>query len=133
MKKLYSLFLAAILTAGVLAGCQSQDEAEQAGSSTEEKQEVSVHVTISTNNGEKELADKELSVEEGKTLMEMMKNKFEVKESDGYITGIEGVTADESKKQAWMYTVNGEEATVGASEYELKSGDEVVFDMHKWE
>ncbi len=135
MRKFYALCASLLVAFALLTGCQSQKDSEQenANASQEEKQEVSVHLEISQNNGEKSLSNKDFSVEKGTMLMEALKENFNVEENDGYITSIEGVKADESKKQAWMYTINGEEASVGADQYELKEGDKVVFDMHKWE
>ncbi|MGP4070275.1 DUF4430 domain-containing protein [Halobacillus sp. B29] len=133
MNKLYALMLAVLLTAGILSGCGTQKEEQANAVQEEEKQEVSVQIEISKNNGEKTLADKELSVEEGAILMKVLEDNFEVEQSDGMINSIEGISANQDKKMAWMYTINGEEAQVGANDYELKQGDEIVFDYHSWE
>ncbi|ASF39733.1 hypothetical protein CEH05_11525 [Halobacillus halophilus] len=133
MNKLYALMLAVLLTAGILSGCGTQKEEQANAVQEEEKQEVSVQIEISKNNGEEILADKELSVEEGATLMKVLEDNFEVEQSDGMINSIEGISANQDKKMAWMYTINGEEAQVGANDYELKQGDEIVFDYHSWE
>ncbi|MGP4076977.1 DUF4430 domain-containing protein [Halobacillus sp. K22] len=133
MNKLYALIVAVLLTAGTLSGCGTQKEEQANAVQEEEKQEVSVQIEISKNNGEETLADKELSVEEGATLLNVMEDNFEVEQSDGFINSIEGISGDQEKKMAWMYTINGEEAQVGANEYELKQGDEIVFDYHSWE
>ena len=133
MNKLYALMLAVLLTAGILSGCGTQKEEQANAVQEEEKQEVSVQIEISKNNGEEILADEELSVEEGATLMKVLEDNFEVEQSEGMINSIEGISANQDKKMAWMYTINGEEAQVGANDYELKQGDEIVFDYHSWE
>ncbi|MFZ0368593.1 MAG: DUF4430 domain-containing protein [Halobacillus sp.] len=133
MNKLYTLLLAILLTAGTLSGCGTQTEEKANAGQEEEKQEVSVQVEISKNNGEETLADKEISVEEGTTLLKVMEDNFEVEQSEGYINSIEGIAGNQEKKMAWMYTINGEEAQVGANEYEVKQGDMIVFDYHSWE
>ncbi|SFF62444.1 protein of unknown function [Halobacillus alkaliphilus] len=133
MNKLYTLFLAILLTAGILSGCGTQTEEKANVGQEEEKQEVSVQVEISKNNGEETLADKDISVEEGTTLLKVMENNFEVEQSEGFINSIEGIAGNQEKKMAWMYTINGEEAQVGANEYEVKQGDVIVFDYHSWE
>lgn len=134
MNKFYSVFLAFFLAVGVLAGCGATEEKSQANTSQEEAvQEISVSLQLSKNNGEEVIADKELTVEKGLTLMEVLKNNFEVEEKDGFINGIEGISSNEAEKMAWMFTINGEQAMVGANEYVLEDGDEIVFDYHSWE
>ncbi|MGI8315402.1 DUF4430 domain-containing protein [Halobacillus mangrovi] len=136
MKKIYVFLVAALLAIGVISGCGSQqtEKTEEANASQqEEKQEVTLKVEISKNNGEEVLADQEISVEKGTTLMEVMKDNFEVEESDGFINSIEGIEGNQEEKMAWMFTINGEEAMVGANEYEVEQGDEIVFDYHSWE
>ncbi|WP_226579454.1 DUF4430 domain-containing protein [Halobacillus litoralis] len=131
MGKWYSFLLAAVITAGVLAGCGAQEE--MSNTSQEEVKEVTVQVELSKKNGEEVLADEQFTVEEGTTLMELMEENFEVEQTDGFINSIEGVAGNQEEKMAWMYTVNGEEATVGANEYEVKEGDDILFDYHSWE
>ncbi|KHE71393.1 DUF4430 domain-containing protein [Halobacillus sp. BBL2006] len=136
MKKFFGLLVVFLLVAGVLSGCGTQqaDQKEEASASQQEdKQEVTVQVEVSKSNGEEMLADKEVSVPEGTTLMEVMKENFEVKESEGFINSIEGIEGNQEEKMAWMFTINGEEAMVGANEYEVEQGDEIVFDYHSWE
>lgn len=40
-----------------------------------------------------------------------------------FITGINGVANDPSRGRYWTYAVNGQSATVGADQYQLKDGD----------
>ncbi|ARI77211.1 DUF4430 domain-containing protein [Halobacillus mangrovi] len=136
MKKFNFFLVAALLAVGVISGCGTQqtEKAEEANASQqEEKQEVTLKVEISKNNGEEVLADQEITVAEGTTLMEVMKDNFEVKESEGFINSIEGIEGNQEEKMAWMFTINGEEAMVGANEYEVEQGDEIIFDYHSWE
>ncbi|MBH0229631.1 DUF4430 domain-containing protein [Halobacillus yeomjeoni] len=135
MKKMYVLLLSVLLAGGVLSGCGTvqQDGSQANASQQEEKEEISVVVKITKQNGEEKLVDQEISVEEGSTLMELMKENFDVEESEGFINEIEGISMNQEKKMAWMYTINGEEAMVGANEYQLEQGDVIVFDYHSWE
>ncbi|MCA0982977.1 DUF4430 domain-containing protein [Halobacillus yeomjeoni] len=135
MKKIYVLLLSVLLAGGVLSGCGTvqQDGSQASASQQEEKEEISVVVKITKQNGEEKLVDQEISVEEGSTLMELMKENFDVEESEGFINEIEGISMNQEKKMAWMYTINGEEAMVGANEYQLEQGDVIVFDYHSWE
>jgi ABC-type uncharacterized transport system ATPase subunit len=135
-KKFFGFLAASLLVAGILSGCgtqQAEQKEEASATQQEEKQEVTIQVEVSKNNGEEMLADKEVSVPEETTLMEAMKQNFDVKESEGFINSIEGIKGNQEKKMAWMFTINGEEAMVGANEYEVEQGDEIVFDYHSWE
>ncbi|MGP4060129.1 DUF4430 domain-containing protein [Halobacillus litoralis] len=133
MNKLYSMLLAFVLAVGMLAGCGAQEEGDEANATQEEAQEVTLQVDVSKNKGEEMLAEEEITVEEGTTLMEVMEDNFEVEQTEGYINSIEGIAGDDKEKMAWIYTINGEDATVGANEYEVEEGDEIVFDYQSWE
>ncbi|SDJ66712.1 DUF4430 domain-containing protein [Sediminibacillus albus] len=137
MKKfLFNLF-SVLLFAVLLTGCGGQEPNNNEQSETEQTGETenqeSVMVTISENQGEKVIAEKEIAIEEGAILLEVMKENFEIEESDGFITSIEGVSQNEDEGKYWMYTINGEMAEVGANEYELTPGDEVTFDLQAME
>ncbi|MFT4413143.1 DUF4430 domain-containing protein [Fredinandcohnia humi] len=138
MKKL----LFALLTLGLLFGCSNgepvKDSAEKKVEKAEqgEKTEV-VTVIISKNNGEETIEKKEIEIKDGEkvTVMDIMQENFELEtQFDGaFISSINGVAASEAEQTAWFYSVNGEEAMVGANEFELKPEDKVQFDLHKWE
>lgn len=135
MKKGLSYLLAIILAIGVLAGCGTTETPETNGS-TPETQEVNedvIKVTISKDEGEEILSEKEIAIEEGAILMDVLKENFDIEEDGGFITSIDGVAPEEGEQVAWMYFVNDEMAMVGAAEYELSPGDEVTFDLQAWE
>jgi len=141
MKQMLRVLIASLFMLGALVACSGGESSSTTSENNnnndtkqEEKQEV-VQVTVSQNNGEKVIAEKEVEIKEGTSVMEVMKNNFEIKAASGggFITTIEGIKAEQSEKMAWFYTVNGKEAEVGAKEYELEPGDEVVWDMHSWE
>lgn len=134
MKKMYSVLFAISLALTLLTGCGTDAQSGQAeGDQSEQKQEISATIILTKHDGEEKVANKEVSVESGTTLMEVMKSHFDIEESSGFINGINGISMDEEKKMAWIYTINGEEAMVGANEYELEQGDEIVFDYQSWE
>ena len=122
-------FLILLLAASTLAACQSQEkvQAEQEASSS-----VSVsidQVTISvTANGEK-LSTAEAPFQEGDTLLEVMEDNFAIETADSdygaFITSIEDYAQDDSQNLYWLFDVNGEMATVGASEYILEEDDQI--------
>ena len=144
MKKWMLQFGAIIMAAVLLVGCSSNDETEQNTntrvstndtSNTEEVAEDSVRITISINEGEEFVTEQEISIEEGDILMDVMEENFYIEtDFDGaFITSIERVKASDEEQTAWMFFVNEEMPTVGANEYELTPGDEVVFDLQSWE
>ena len=122
-------FLILLLAASTLAAYQSQEkvQAEQEASSS-----VSVsidQVTISvTANGEK-LSTAEAPFQEGDTLLEVMEDNFAIETADSdygaFITSIEDYAQDDSQNLYWLFDVNGEMATVGASEYILEEDDQI--------
>ena len=136
MKKFIQLLFTLVLAAGLLLGCSNDTTEETDNTSTEnqtqseETQEQAVHITISEDIGEEVLSEKDIEIEEGAILMDVLKDNYEIEEDGGFITGIDGVTAEDGEEKYWMYEVNGEMAEVGANEYELEAGDDVVFDLH---
>ncbi len=72
---------------------------------------------------------KEIKVEEGQNLLEIMKENYEVTAKDGFISVIEGYEQDEKEGKYWLYTINGEQATVGAADYELEDKDVIVWNL----
>lgn len=142
MKKFYVSLLSLILAFGILAGCNQEEtspsntESKQSEPQTNEEVEETVSITISIDNGNEELAQEEVTIEEGALLLDVLKENFDVEVTEeGYITSIEGVTQDEGDHEGkwWMYEVNGEFAEVGAAEFELNAEDKVVFDLHGME
>ena len=141
LKKWISYVGVLFLSIGLLLGC-STDSSEQNNSNTrvstnESSQELAedeVRITISIDHGTEHVNEKSISIEEGDILLNVLEENFFIESDDSdFITSIERVEASDEEKTAWMYTVNGEMATVGAGDYELSPGDEVVFDLQSWE
>jgi len=125
-----------------LAGCAAEEgtmnNAGNTNQTTEnnnstEQTEGQIQISITANEGEETVNEKEISIEEGAILMDVLKNNFAVEESDGFITSIDGVAASQEEQTSWIIFVNGEMAPVGAEDYELSTGDEVTFDLQSWE
>lgn len=62
-------------------------------------------------------------------LMEVAdKNDIVLVHSNGYVTGIGGLSAgDAGENSGWMFQVNGELASVGATDYMIQAGDQLVW------
>ncbi|MBP2077824.1 DUF4430 domain-containing protein [Oceanobacillus polygoni] len=142
MKKWIFQFAVIVMSVGLLFGCSSDNNTNQNtsvstnnSSQSEEVAEDSVRITISINEGEEYITEEVIEIEEGDILMDVMEENFYIEtEYDGtFITSIERVAASEEEQTAWMFFVNDEMATVGASDYELSPGDVVVFDLQPWE
>ncbi|MER2040426.1 DUF4430 domain-containing protein [Desemzia incerta] len=109
-------------------GSSSQEADSKPATSTESSVvETTVSVSFSFEEDEKELADlaKETDVQEGQSVLEALKDNYEVVEDGGLVSSIEGHEQVEKESKYWLYTVNDEQPTVGASDYILEEGDEV--------
>jgi hypothetical protein len=140
MKKL----LVALLSLGILFGCSNDPSTNESSNNntaeTVDKEETAaeiVTVVISKNNGDEIIEEKEIEIESGKevTVMDVMQANFDIEtQFDGaFVASINGVAGSEEEKTSWFYSVNGEEAMVGANEYKLEPEDKIEFDLHKWE
>lgn len=121
-----------LFTTFSLAACGNigtQEEASSAVSSSsvesQTKETLSIVISLEQDGEQVEDTTKELEVEEGTTVLDSLKEQYEVIENDGYVVSIEEMEIDEKLGKYWMYEVNNEEAAVGAADYELKDGDQV--------
>lgn len=140
LNKLFIQLFTVISVIALLFGCSTNDIQDTAPNNSESKTsektsdvQEEVVITISKNEGAEIITEKEVSIEEGAILMDVMKENFEIEEGGGLITSIDGVSQDVEEKMGWMYFVNDEMAMVGAEEYELSVGDKVTFDLQSWE
>lgn len=127
MKK---VLLALFLTVSVmLVGCNDGGTDSQ---NTKEEQKVELAATIEIVK-ESETVSKEVSFEEGEALMDIAKSNFEVQEKDGFINGIDGMTANAENKEFISIYVNDEMASKGANDLVSNDGDKVSFKLETWE
>lgn len=129
--KLLKMGLIALTTLS-LAACgdiatQEAASSEKSSSAVESQQKETFAVVVSLEQDGKEVegATKEVKVEEETTVLELLKEQYEVVEKDGFIVSVEGMEQDEDAGKYWMYEVNKEEPTVGAAEYIVNDGDQV--------
>lgn len=145
MNKILFRLMSLLVVIGLLVGCGANNNDEQAtqpnnneteettNQSANEEVEQTVSITISLDEEEEIITEKEIEIEENDILMDVMKAHFDVEEEGGFINAIEGIEPEEDEQKAWFYTVNGEDPMVGAAELELSPGDDISFDMHAWE
>lgn len=71
------------------------------------------------------------SCEEGKSVFDLLSSKENVEANDGsfgkFVSEINGVSQGNGKY--WLYTVDGQEATVGASAYICKGGEAIIWEL----
>lgn len=112
-----------------LAACSGGDNNETSPATDSSKASISIEIKDEGKSVDK----KELEVDAKSKLMPVLKENFEIEEQDGFITSIDKLEQDTEASKFWTYTVNSEEVTVGAKDYELKDKDEVVFSLDKYE
>lgn len=94
-----------------------------------------------TVDGEKVIYNETVEAKEGEALIDVMKRcitsnggvVYEDSEYGAYITGICGYDQDPDTGKYWTYTVNGDYAMVGASEYIPNADDDICFDLSAME
>jgi hypothetical protein len=75
-------------------------------------------------------------VREDQTVMRLLRSRFPVKTRFGgrFVQSIRGISGKgASGRRDWFFFVNGVEASVGATEYELSPGDVVQWDYRRWD
>lgn len=133
--------LAALVAVFALAltvtACNATSSADANATADDAQQErqatIAVSVTIDGTAADGESTTAEVSVPEGATVYDaLVATDADVNASDSeygmYVMGINGLAAgDHGDMSGWLFTVNGEMAEVGCSQYELADGDVVVW------
>jgi len=92
---------------------------------------IDIKVILSENNGVNPIVYYfKVPKKANFTLFDLMQHYFVIEHQNGYITSIQGKTV--TSKTAWLYTINGEMAMVGAKDYKIKDGDVIHWDLRKW-
>nr|WP_244986894.1 DUF4430 domain-containing protein [Oceanobacillus caeni] len=60
-----------------------------------------------------------------------MQNNFFTEQVNGQVTSIERQKANEEENLLWVIMVNNEPLTVQPAEYNVQSGDKIIFDLHE--
>lgn len=117
MKKLFSCLV--LVFSLFLAACgQTTKEASTEASTSK------VQLVVKSD---KTTTDETVEAKADQTVMDVLKANYEVKETDGFITAIDGVEQDEAAKKYWMFKVNGEVAPKAANQIKVKDGDKIEF------
>jgi hypothetical protein len=124
--------LIALLIAGALAlaapGCGLGAGATKAGGGVE--------VRVTRDFGQHPLgpAKRVGKVRESDTVMRLLQREFKVatRFGGGFVQSIDGLQGDQTAEHDWFYYVNGSEASVGASDFNVSPGQVVQWDYHDW-
>ncbi|MDT2757737.1 DUF4430 domain-containing protein [Enterococcus asini] len=131
MKKL-KLFLGVIFTALVMVGlaaCGSQNDTSDSTTASTSVAANEVAVTVILQEDGSEFENKEIAVAKDTSLYDAMKENFEIKDEDGFITSIAGKEQDAPAQKYWTFTLNEEQVNEGAKDVTLKDGDKVIFNL----
>ena len=120
-------WLAALVSALVLAGCGLGEGSEREGGA---------ELRVTRDFGHERLGSARLDkIGEADTVMRLLRRNFDVRTRYGgrFVQAIEGRSGKGAAGRVdWFYFVNGFEASVGAAEYELSPGDVVHWDYRSW-
>lgn len=94
----------------------------------EELKENNQFKVIITVDGERQEELSEIiSVNEDKSLVELLNDTYDIIQEDGFIESIEGFSQEPKENRWWLFTINGNYSEVGADEYLPVAGDIVEF------
>lgn len=131
MKKILALLAAGF----VLTGCSTTDTAVESSSeaavSSVVEESISVTIQVSVDGEGVDDLTKTLEVEEGAILLDVMKEHYEIEETDTFINTINGYQQDDANGKYWLFDVNGEMGMKGANETELQEGDVIEWKLEK--
>ena len=134
LRALLACALAACLGVAALGatGCAGQGTQGSSSASAAAAAEGTLAATLTVNVGDEVLAEavEVAGLAAGATALDALEAgplpvTSEESQYGPYVTAVGDVAADAT--HGWTYTVNGEEPTVSAGEYELADGDEVVW------
>lgn len=136
-KNLTALITTLTLAAALITGCGANQAAQAPSDSAVSGKDTSITVEVSVEGPEKDLFDGQVKLDQGATAYDALQaTGLDIKTSGNgetaYVTEIEGAKAgDYGASSGWLYDVNDKMPDVGAGQYELTDGDEVVWDYYR--
>lgn len=125
MKKLTTVLVLTLSLFGLVA-CGQSEASKLTSSTTKQESDVQGQVTLILKT-ENESKKKSVDIKKGYTVMDVLKDVYDVKENGGFITEIDGVSQDTDKGIYWMFDVNGKLGEKAANQLKVKNGDEIKF------
>lgn len=151
-KKLLSKLFLFSLSGALLVGCGNQaeetpeeaeepetevaetpEETEETTDTEDAADEVSFTIDILVDGEAVADLSKEVTAEEGMYLLEVMEDTYDIEETDGFISSIEGYEQDEADNRYWLYYINGESGEVGAADYAPEAADQIEWRLESFE
>lgn len=127
------IFLSIALGAcGTVADNHQMNSTDVSQTESVEENTVKVSVEIDPGNQQEKISH-EIEVAEDSYLLDVLKEHYTIEEKDGFIEAIEGFKQNPNDNIYWTYTVNGEFAEVGAAEYQLADGDQVIWTLTQYD
>jgi hypothetical protein len=95
-----------------------------------------VQLTVTREYGAEPMLKSSVAAKESDTVMRVLEGeaKIETRYGGGFVHAIEGL-AEESRggdPYDWFFYVDGEEAEVGAADYEVEGGERIWWDYRNW-
>lgn len=97
-----------------------------------------VTLLVTKDFGSELLVEKQVDIEKGWTVLEVMEANLETatKQDGIFVNGINGLESKNGgisgKRLDWFYYINGVCADVGAGDYEVRPGEVIWWDYHTW-
>ena len=151
-KKLLSKLFLFSLSGALLVGCGNQaeetpeeaeepetevaetpEETEETTDTEDAADEVSFTIDILVDGEAVADLSKEVTAEEGMYLLDVMEDTYDIEETDGFISSIEGYEQDEADNRYWLYYINGESGEVGAADYAPEAADQIEWRLESFE
>lgn len=130
-KSFYRIFILALVILAIFAGYFFYQTKLLSTKKSIAQQTFTVYFKVA---GQKDFIKQEIVT--GKTALDLTKEKANIKTkgegTNAYITEINGIAAQVSKKEYWAFYVNGKMAEVGAGSYKLKEGDKIEWKIEKY-
>ncbi len=95
-----------------------------------------VELTVTRDYGAVPMLERSVSAKESDTVMRVLEGEAEIETryGGGFVHSIEGV-AEESRggdPYDWFFYVDGEEAEIGAADYDVEGGERIWWDYRNW-
>lgn len=135
-KKLLTWVIVAVVLIAAAVGLYFVSSGTSADNTPDTGDTITFGLTV-TVGGETVIYDEDIEIVEGTALIDAMCANitedggvvYSTGEFGAYITSICGYAENYENNEYWVYTVNGESAMEGASDFTPAEGDEVVFDL----
>lgn len=127
MKKLNRLVLGTTILVTLTACGATKQESNK----TVESTQADSTVNIVLQEDHKEFDSKNITVTKDEVLYDVLKDNYDIEDTKGFITSINGHKQNEKENKYWLYTINGKQAEKGVQETKVSDGDDIVFDLSK--